>query len=423
MLDIKLIRNNPEDVKKRLAARNFKTAVVDEILDLDKNKREYQQKLEDIRSQKNQFNKNIQKFSAQEKKEKLGEMARLVKEESKIEDEMKETTETFNKLILELPNLPLPDVKKGKDETNNEVVKTVGQPTKLDFKTKNHLELGEQLDLIDTKTAAKVAGSRFAYLKNEAVLLEFALINYAFDVLTKEKFQPVVPPVMIKEEMMAGLGYLGDQGEAEIYHFTKDKLYFVGTAEHSLIPMQADEILLEKNLPLRYAGFSTAFRREAGSYGKDTRGILRVHQFDKVEMVSFTKPEVSDKEHEYLLSLSEKLIQALNLPYRIVKMCTGDLAYPSARTYDIECWIPSENKFRETHSISSCTDYQARRLKIRYKSKNGKNELVHTLNGTAFAIGRTLIAILENYQQKDGSVKIPEVLQKYCGFKEIRNEK
>jgi len=187
--------------------------------------------------------------------------------------------------------------------------------------------------------------------------------------------------------------------------------------------MHTDEILKENDLPLRYIGFSTCFRREAGSYGKDTRGILRVHQFDKVEMVSFTKPEQSDKEHDYLLSLSEKLVQALKIPYRVVKMCTGDLAYPSARTYDIECWIPSENKYRETHSISSCTDYQARRLKIRYRNKEGKNNLVHTLNGTAFAIGRTLIAILENYQQKDGSVKIPETLQKYCGFKEIKNEK
>jgi len=423
MLDIKLIRNNPQEVKRGLAARNFKATEIDKILDLDKNKREFQQKLEEMRSEKNKFNKSISRLSEQEKKEKIQTMTDLVKEEEKLENEITQTTETFDKLILGLPNISPPDVKAGKDETKNEIIRTVGKPTKFSFQPNDHLKLGEQLDLVDIKTAAKTSGSRFAYLKNEAVLLEFALVQYALDILINEKFKPIVPPVMIKDEMMHGLGYLGGQGEAETYHFIKDKLYFVGTAEQALVPMHTDEILKENDLPLRYIGFSTCFRREAGSYGKDTRGILRVHQFDKVEMVSFTKPEQSDKEHDYLLSLSEKLVQALKIPYRVVKMCTGDLAYPSARTYDIECWIPSENKYRETHSISSCTDYQARRLKIRYRNKEGKNNLVHTLNGTAFAIGRTLIAILENYQQKDGSVKIPETLQKYCGFKEIKNEK
>lgn len=413
MLDIKYIRDNTETVKKAMAARNFKAAVIDELIDLDKNRREFQTQLEEMRGRKNKFNRGIAKLSEQEKKEKIVDMTKLVKDEAKIEEQLTATIETFDKLMFDVPNIPQPDVPIGRDSSKNEVVKTVGDPTTFDFKIKNHVELGEELNLIDTKTAAKVSGSRFAYLKNEVVLLEFALIRYAFDTLIKEGFTPVLPPMLIKEEMMQGLGYLGGQGEADTYHFERDKMYFTGTAEHALIPMHANEILEEKTLPRRYIGFSSAFRREAGSYGKDTKGILRVHQFDKVEMVSFARPEDSEKEHEFLLSMSEKLVQLLELPYRVVKLCTGDMANPSAKTYDIECWLPSEKTYRETHSISNCTDYQARRLKIRYKASGGSNHFVHTLNGTAFAIGRALIMILENYQQKDGSVAVPAVLQKY----------
>jgi seryl-tRNA synthetase len=282
------------------------------------------------------------------------------------------------------------------------------------------MELGENLDLIDTKRAGKVAGARFGYIKRQLPLIEFALIKLVMDTVTKEGFIPVIPPVMLKDEMARGTGYFeaGDRNEA--YYLPDDNMYLVGTSEQSLVSMHTDEILNEKDLPLRYAGFSTCFRREAGSYGKDTKGILRVHQFDKLEMVIFSKPEDSKDEHKLLLSIEEKLMKALALPYQVINICTGDLGRPAAAKYDIEAWLPSEKKYRETHSTSNCTDFQARRLNIRYRDKSGKVNFVHTLNGTAFAIGRILIMIMENYQQKDGSIKVPKALQKYCGFKVIK---
>ena len=247
----------------------------------------------------------------------------------------------------------------------------------------------------------------------DAVDLEFALTRFAFDVLKKEGFIPVVPPVFLKPEAMRGMGYL-DYNEDEMYHLEKDDLYLIGTSEQAIAAMHMNEILEAKKLPLRYAGFSSCFRREAGSYGKDTKGILRVHQFDKIEMFSFFEPENSKKEHEFLLSMEEKLMQALQIPYRVLQMCTGDLGFQAANKYDIEAWLPGQNQYRETHSTSNDTEFQSRRLNIKYKNlKTGKNEFVHTLNGTAFAIGRMIIAIMENYQQKDGVVKIPTVLEGY----------
>jgi len=308
----------------------------------------------------------------------------------------------------------------GKDERDNVVLKEVGEKTKFDFKPKNYLEIAEKLDLIDVKRAVKIAGTRFGFIKKEAVLLEFALINLAYDTLIKEKFTPIIPPVMLNSAMARGTGYLEATGENEAYFFPNDKLYLIGTSEQSLVAMHSEEILEEKDLPKRYVGFSTCFRREAGAYGKDTKGILRVHQFDKVEMFSFCKPEDSKKEHQFLLEMEEKLMKLLKIPYQVVQICTGDLGFPAVAKYDIEAWLPSENRYRETHSTSNCTDYQARRLNIRYKNKNGKLEFVHTINGTAFAPGRILIMIIENYQQKDGSIQVPEVLQKYLNFKVIK---
>ncbi|MBT9151489.1 MAG: Serine--tRNA ligase [candidate division WS2 bacterium] len=299
---------------------------------------------------------------------------------------------------------------------------------KFDFGLKDYLEIAEKLDLIDVKRAAKVSGTRFGYLKNEAVLLEFALINLAFDVLAKQGFMPIIPPVMLKSEMMEGMGYIEikseklkakNSKEEEVYFLRDDDLVLVATSEQSIGPMHSDEIFSEKELPKRYAGFSTCFRREAGAYGKDTKGILRVHQFDKIEMFSFCQPKKSKQEHQLFLSLGEKLMQLLKIPYQIVQLCSSDLAQPSAATYDIETWMPGQDQYRETHSTSNCADFQARRLNVRYKDKDNKLNFVHMVNGTAFAIGRVLIAIIENYQQKDGSVKIPEVLQKYLGFKII----
>lgn len=408
MLDINFIRENPQKIKD--AGRNKNVTVdVDMVLELDKQRRELIVKSEGLKSQQNKLGK-----------ESIEEAKKLKAEFKILEPQLKEVEENLNTLLLQLPNIPFDDVPVGKDDSQNVVLRKVGKLPKFNFEPKDYMQIGEALDLIDTERAGKVAGSRFGYIKNQLALLEFALIKLVMDTVIKEKFIPVIPPVMLKEEMARGTGYFeaGDRNEA--YFLPDDKMYLIGTSEQSLIAMHANEILDEKKLPLRYAGFSTCFRREAGSYGKDTKGILRVHQFDKLEMVIFSTPEQSKKEHQLLLKIEEKLMKALELPYQVINICTGDLGRPAAAKFDIEAWLPSENKYRETHSTSNCTDFQARRLNIRYKDKNNKMQFAHTLNGTAFAIGRILIMILENYQQKDGSVKVPKVLQKYCGFRVIK---
>jgi seryl-tRNA synthetase len=321
---------------------------------------------------------------------------------------------------MKVPNVPADDVPVGKNDTENVEIRQVGKKTEFNFKFKDYMALGEDLDLIDVKRASKISGTRFGIIKGKLAMLEFALVHLAFETLMKENFVPVIPPVMLKPEMARGMGYLEQTDKEEAYFIPSDNLYLTGTSEQSLGSMHSDETFNEKDLPRRYVGFSTCFRRESGSYGKDTKGILRVHQFDKIEMFSFCKKEDSQKEHDFLLSMEEKLMQLLGVPYRVLRICTGDLGRPAARKFDIEAWVPSENKYRETHSSSNCTDFQARRLNIRYKTKDGL-EVIHTLNGTAFAIGRTLIAIMENYQQEDGSIKVPDVLQKYLNFTEIRN--
>jgi len=415
MLDINFIRENPKKVKEACEKKNVKIDV-DRVLALDKGKRELMTEMEALKAEQNKISRggkdnNVLITQAKEIKEKIKSMA---PELEKIELELKN-------LLLQLPNIPFDDVPAGKDDSENIVLRKVGHTPKFIFqKPKDYMELGKDLDLIDTERASKVSGSRFGYLKNELPLLEFALINLVMDTVKKEGFVPVIPPVMVKDQMARGTGYFEATDEKEAYYFPEDKMYLVGTSEQSLVAMHADEILNEKDLPLRYTAFSTCFRREAGSYGKDTKGILRVHQFDKLEMVIFSKPEDSGDEHKLLLSIEEKLMKALGLPYQVINICTGDLGRPAARKYDIEAWLPSEKKYRETHSTSNCTDFQARRLNIRYRDKSGKVSFVHTLNGTAFAIGRILIMIMENYQQKDGSIKVPKVLQKYCGFKVIK---
>jgi seryl-tRNA synthetase len=412
MLDIKFIRENPEGVQKAAFTKGVDVDI-DKLLQLDKKRVSLIQERDQLRSKR--------KSSKKPTKGEIEKIKKVKKKLEKVEKDLSKIEEQFTSLMFSIPNPAGKDVKIGKDEKDNEVIKKVGKPTKFSFKPKDYIQIGEDLDLIDTKRASKVSGTRFGYLKNQVALLEFAIVSYTLNILVKKGFTPVVPPVMVKDSIMQGMGYLEHGGEEEIYHLQKDKLYLVGTSEQSVGPMHTDEILSEDELPIRYTAFSTCFRREAGSYGKDTKGVFRVHQFDKIEMFSFTKPEESDREHEYFLSLEEKLVQGLKLPYQVVKMCTGDLGDPAARKYDIECWVPSEGRYRETHSTSTCTDFQARRLNIRYKDKKtGKNEFVHTINGTAFAIGRIIIAILENGQQKDGSVEIPKVLQKYCGFKEIK---
>lgn len=414
MLDIKFIRQNPEIVKKGCQRKQVKVNI-DEILKIDKTLREYQKEYESWRAALNQLSKS------KPDKEIIKKAKELKFKIKSRETAINELEKKRKNLLLQIPNLPLDEVPIGKDERDNVVLKEVGEKPKFDFKPKDYLEIAQKLDLIDVKRAAKVSGTRFGYLKREAVLIEFALINFAFDTLTKEKFIPVIPPVMLKSEMARGMGYLEQSDKEEAYYLPQDDLYLIGTSEQSIGVMHADEIFPEKELPKRYLGFSTCFRREAGSYGKDTRGIFRVHQFDKVEMFSFCYPEESKKEHRFFLEMEEKLMQALKIPYRVVQICTGDLGRPAAAKYDIEAWLPSQKRYRETHSTSNCTDFQARRLNIRYRDlKTKKLEFVHTLNGTAFAIGRMLIAIIENYQQKDGSVRVPLVLQKYLNFKMVK---
>ena len=426
MLDTKFIRQNPEKVKE--GCKNKQVSVdIDQFLELDKKRREALKELESLRAEQNRQSYLISRaVDPTIRDEKISRVSEIKADIRRYENYLKKIEPEYQKLLRQIPNLPLEDVPIGKSEKENIVLKEWGRQPKFKFRPKDYLEIAEKLDLIDIKRAAKTSGTRFGYLKGEAVLLEFALINLAFEVLTKEKFIPVIPPVMIKPEMMHGMGYIKLkmkneklkmwEGE-EMYFLRDDDLVLVGTSEQSIGPMHSDEIFDEKDLPKRYVGFSTCFRREAGAYGKDTKGILRVHQFDKVEMFSFCHPEESIKEHQFFLEMEEKLMQLLKIPYRVVQMCTGDLGDPAAAKYDIEAWLPGQNQYRETHSTSNCTDYQARRLNIRYKPRTSNLEprtsFVHTINGTAFAIGRTLIAIIENYQQKDGSIKIPEVLRKY----------
>lgn len=413
MLDIKFIRQNQKKVE--IACRNRGVKVdLNKLLKLDEERRKLIQEIEKLRASKKLGGKKIEELRKEKEKIKS-----LEKELKKIEDK-------FKNLMFKIPNLPLSDVPIGKNENDNVVVKESAQKKVFSFPIKNYLEIAKEK--IDLERGAKVAGSRFYYLKDEIALLELKLINFAVNFLTnqeniekiiKEKklgiktkpFLPVVPPLMVKEEIMRGVGYL-DQAPDETYFLEKDKLYLIATAEHSLVGMHTKEILKEEDLPLRYVAFPcSSFRREAGSYGKDTRGIFRVHQFEKVEMVSFCLPETSNLEHELLVSIEEELMKNLEIPYRIVKICTGDLSYASAKSYDIEAWIPSEKRYREVGSSSNCTDFQARRLNIKYKNKDGKNTFVHILNATALAMPRTIIAIIENHQKKDGSFDWPKILK------------
>jgi len=351
----------------------------------------------------------------------MEEGKRIKAEIKELEPKFEEVEGGLQSALVQLPNLPFDDVPVGKDEKANVVLRQVGKVPKFNFTPKDHLELGEALNVIDVKRAVKLSGSRFGYVKREAALMEFALVQLAFEMTAKDGFVPVVPPVLIKPEAMYQMGYADTEEDlAERYFLEKDQLFLVGSSEQSIGGLHEGEVFEESELPSRAVAFSTCFREEAGSYGKDTRGILRVHQFDKVELFSFCHPKKSKEEHQFLVSLEEKLWQALEIPYQVVQLSTGDMSRPSASTIDIEAWLPAQERYREVSSASNTTDFQARRLNIKFRGKDNKLEYVHMLNATGFAIGRTIIAILENYQQKDGSVKIPKVLQKYVGKKEIK---
>jgi seryl-tRNA synthetase len=411
MLDIKRILDDPEAIKKSSAAKGV-TLEMNALLETIDTVKKIRQKIQQLNEERN--------LAAKERNREKGKA--LKESFEKESSALLKSEETLQALLLQIPNPAKPDVKVGKDESENDVISTYKTPTKFSFTPRDHMELGELLDIIDVKTAAKVSGSRFGYLKNEGVLLEFALKQLAFDTLIPQGFIPVLPPVLIKKEIMEGLGYTA-LGEAEnIFSLDKDDLFLVGTAEQSIVPMHKDEVLKKEELPKRYVGFSTSFRREAGSYGKDTKGIFRVHQFDKVEMVSFVAEGDDDREHEFLLSIEEKFFQMLEIPYQVVRICTGDLGFNAARKYDIEAWIPSQERYREITSTSTVTDFQSRRLNMKYQEGNEKKYL-HVLNGTAFSMNRPIIAILENYQQEDGSVVVPEVLRKYIGKDVIKSRK
>ncbi|RJQ37799.1 serine--tRNA ligase [Candidatus Parcubacteria bacterium] len=440
MLDPKFIREHPDRVRAGLKAKGVEFDV-DAFLKLDERRRAKIGEVDQLRAKQNTASDAIATLAPAERETTLGQMRDLKTNLTKLEDELKTIEAEYDERIRQIPNLPLDDVPHGKDDRDNVVLREVGERPVFSFPVRDNIELGEELDIIDTARAAKISGSRFGYLKREAALLEFALVQYAFSVLTNraaiadilkeegldlsdEPFVPVVPPVMVRPEVMRAMGYM-ERGGDEIYRVADDDLLLVGTSEQSIGPMHMNEMLAEESLPRRYVGFSTCFRREAGSYGKDTRGILRVHQFDKVEMFSFTLPESSRAEHRLFLALEERFFRGLGIPYRVLNICAGDLGDSAAAKFDIEAWLPGENakqgQYREVTSTSNTTDFQSRRLNVKVRRANNQAEHPHLVNGTAFAIGRTLIAILENYQREDGSVEIPEVLQSFLpGITEIR---
>lgn len=425
MQDIKFIIENPGLIKRGAQRKGHKIDV-DKIVALYETRNEKLQQVEKLRAQQNQVSKDLPQSADKEKL--IAEMSKVKEEIKTLEPEIGALEIEIDQLASLVPNPPLDSVPDG-SEADNKGFKTHGEKPKFDFTPKDHIELGKSLDIIDIERGTRASGARFYYLKNEAVLLEFALLQHIVHKLTSKGFSPVIPPVLVKEEAMFATGFF-PADKNEIYHVNpkseenpeNDDLYLVGTSEVPLTMLHYTEILDPEKLPIRYCGFSTCFRREAGSYGKDTAGIIRVHQFDKIEMFSFCHPDKSEAEHEMIRETEEEIMQELGFHYQVVNICAGDLGAPAAKKYDIEVWIPTQEKFRELTSCSNCTDFQARRSKIRYKGEKG-NEYLHTLNGTAIAVARTLVAILENYQQKDGSVKIPEILQPYMGGRtEIRRD-
>lgn len=408
MIDLKDLLKNPHKYRDNLKKRNWqedKIAIVDKIINL-------KIEINTLIVKKNNLRATINKLSkVKPDNETINYLRSLKTDLKKIEDSINIKTAQINNYLLDLPNVIADDVPFGKNEEDNLIIKQWGDIVKSNNKH-DHIFLGKKYDILDIDKAAKIAGSRFYYFKNDLVLLEFSLINFVFDFLKKFDFIPIIPPFFIREKYYKGMGRLAAEQKEERYYLPKDDLYLIGSAEHTIGPYYADEVLSENDLPQRFLGFSACFRREAGSYGKDVKGILRTHQFDKLEMFSFTLPEQSETEHQFLLSLQEKIMQALRLPYRVVLICSGDIGFTDYKQYDIETWLPSQNKYRETHSCSNTTDFQARGVNIKFRRRSGKVEFVHTLNATAIAIGRIIIAILENYQ-KDDYIEIPEVLQSY----------
>ena len=412
MLDIKRIREDPDPFRIALARRNLADAV-DRLLEADERRRSLTARVEELRAEQNRASKAIGAAQGEEKQKLIDEVAKVSAELKELEPQLAEAEEVLNRLLSEIPNVPHESAPDGfTDEDAVEVKRNHDEPPAFDFEPRDHAELGAMLGVLDTERGARTSGSRFVYLTGDLVFVQFALMRHAMDILVEDGFLPMIPPVLVREEAMYASGFLPTD-EVNIYVTSPDELYLVGTSEVPLAAFHLGEILEESELPIRYAGYSTCFRREAGSYGKDLGGMFRVHQFDKVEMFSFATPETSWDEHERLLAVEERIIGNLEIPYRVVNIAAGDLGSAAAKKYDIEAWLPPQGRYRELTSCSNYTDYGARRAQTRMRRGSGVVEVPHTLNGTATAIGRTLIAIMENHQRADGSVEVPAKLHPY----------
>jgi len=416
MLDLNFVLRNKQQVAGNALNRGIKVDL-DLIEKLSRQRRDILQEAEALRRRQKEISARISK--SENKKELIKEASEIKKNLKILEKKIEKIEPKLKEELLKVPNLTHPKSPIGSSEKENKVLKTTDK-TKFSFQPKTHVELVKKLDLADFGRAAKVTGNKFYYLKNEAVLLEFALVQYAFDILLKEGFKPYLTPDLAKDEIILGSGFTPRGPESQIYYISDLPLGLIATAEITLAGLYSKEALDEKDLPKKIAGFSHCFRREAGTYGQESKGLYRVHQFSKVEMFVHCLPEHSDKMHRYILSLEEKIFSGLGIPYRVIDCCTAELGGPAYRKFDLEAWLPGSKQWGEITSTSNTTDYQARRLGIKVKRQNGKRGYLHMLNGTAIAVSRAIIAILENCQQKDGSIKIPQVLWKWLPFKEIK---
>ncbi len=422
MLDLKFIRENADAVKKGLAAKNAKINL-GELLSLDQEKRKLLHGVDDLRSKQNTANDEISKLLKEKKdpKAKIASMKEISSAIGELEPRVKEFEQKINILLLSIPNIAHSTVPVGGADKNREVKKW-GKPRTFDFKPKTHIELAEHLDIIDFKRAAKITGSNFIVYKKEGARLERALYNFMLDVHTKEHgYTEIFPPFLVNRASMTGTGQLPKM-EEDMYKLKDDDLFLIPTAEVPVTNLHRDETLKEEELPIYYTAYTACFRREAGSYGKDTRGLVRVHQFDKVELVKFVKPETSYDELEKLVQNAEKILQLLDLPYRVVMLASGDLSFAATKCYDFESYAPGVDKWLEVSSCSNFEDFQARRASIRFKGKDGKSKFVHTLNGSGLALARTMISLLENYQTKEGDILVPKVLQPFMGMEQIKGK-
>lgn len=417
MIDLRLLREDIEAVRIAYSKRGG-VAGLDRVIELDAGYRERLRAVEHLRAEHNRASKAIGKADPERRPAAIERARELAERLKEVEPELERLRSELDKAAAYLPNLPHESVTPGLSEADNVVEREVGGRPELDFETQDHVALGERLGIFDGDRAAKASGSRFVYLTGPGVILELALVRFAIDFLQERRFKPVVTPVMVRERAMYGTGFL-PADEVEYYRVERDDLYLIGTSEVAVAAMHQDEILAEDDLPLRYAGFSSCFRREAGTYGKETKGLVRVHQFDKVEQFSFAHPDDSWDELQAIRANQECLLQRLEIPYRVFVMCAGDLGASAAKKVDHEAWLPGAHRYMEVTSATNATDYQARRLQVRFRGSEG-TRLVHTLNGTACAVGRTIVALLENHQQPDGSVRIPEALRPYTGFDVLR---